>query len=222
MLTREKLLKLLETKRISRTEIAARVGIAYSTFRTYLDEAPRVPAADTGVLIARALDVPSDWLFDDSQDWPPPEQFNIGQVHDAVLINELLARRNRLKRTIDDWVAKVGSHLGMWPSVENMPHPVMQEVIGKIMEGVALACDTLDELVRVDNRFSQLDQAGPDGVTRNQIATLKAIAGDHLAKLEKQHPDVYEKVKQSMKKLVDWSMQEIAEGRDPADGTPPR
>jgi len=31
-----------------------------------------IPRADYGVRLASALGVPAEWLFDDSQDWPPP------------------------------------------------------------------------------------------------------------------------------------------------------
>ncbi len=31
-----------------------------------------IPRADYGVRLAAALGVPAEWLFDDSQDWPPP------------------------------------------------------------------------------------------------------------------------------------------------------
>jgi transcriptional regulator with XRE-family HTH domain len=46
-----------------------------------------IPRADYGVRLAAALGVPAEWLFDDSQDWPPPpteDQQIVAAVRAAV------------------------------------------------------------------------------------------------------------------------------------------
>lgn len=55
-------------------DLAAKAGVPYATLRTYLPGLARAPSVQTGIAIARALDVPVEWLFGESELWPPPRK----------------------------------------------------------------------------------------------------------------------------------------------------
>ena len=74
-----------------------------------------MPAVVKGIAIARALDVPVQWLFDDAQDWPPPEPGNerphfsdaelareAGRRLDSLL-QELAASTKALHQALQAW-----------------------------------------------------------------------------------------------------------------------
>lgn len=68
----EKLARLVKEKGTNLAELARENGIPYKTIRGYLNPgSTRVPAAPTGVALARGLAVSIEWLFDDLKDWPP-------------------------------------------------------------------------------------------------------------------------------------------------------
>lgn len=69
-----KIRRLLSGSPLTRTAAAKQLGVSYSTFRSYLNAADaKRPGVDTAVGIARLFGVSADWLWDDSQGWPPPE-----------------------------------------------------------------------------------------------------------------------------------------------------
>lgn len=47
------------------------------------------PRSDTALRLARAMDVPVEWLIDDEQDWPPPKQQSIASLSTEELTHEL-------------------------------------------------------------------------------------------------------------------------------------
>ncbi len=53
-------------------DIAREVGCSSENVRKIIDQGSQ-PGFFLGVRLAKALDVPVDWLADDDQDWPPPE-----------------------------------------------------------------------------------------------------------------------------------------------------
>ncbi|MCG8404810.1 MAG: helix-turn-helix domain-containing protein [Phycisphaerales bacterium] len=66
----EKTKRLLEGQSLRAVEKAA--GWTTNSLAGTMNQ-KSVPSATKGVALARALDVSADWLFDDDQDWPPPE-----------------------------------------------------------------------------------------------------------------------------------------------------
>lgn len=66
----EKIRRLLKEHRFQQNDVAAASGISYGTFRSYMQTRREcLPSAVTGVKIAKALGVSTDWLWSD-QDWP--------------------------------------------------------------------------------------------------------------------------------------------------------
>src|SRR3954471_10095372 len=56
---------------INKSKAGIAAGLKANTISSYLAKRS-VPRADIAFKIARALDVPLDWLLDDAQGWPPP------------------------------------------------------------------------------------------------------------------------------------------------------
>lgn len=79
----------------NRSELARRAGLSSTAITDYLQKG-YIPRADKAVLLARALDVPLDWLVDDERDWPPPkvDKPTAANLSDDDLMMEL-ARRYR-------------------------------------------------------------------------------------------------------------------------------
>lgn len=91
-----KLNQLLAERRFDQKEVAAAAQISYGTFRSYLKpENAAIPAADTGVKIAKALSVPAEWLWSDAN-WPPPDphKSSVSGVPSKELVDELARRRD--------------------------------------------------------------------------------------------------------------------------------
>jgi len=82
----EKLRRLTEGK--NKAELALSVKLKPTVISDYVRRgyAPRV---DIALKIARALNVPLDWLADDSQDWPPPPASIPASLTAAQLASEL-------------------------------------------------------------------------------------------------------------------------------------
>ena len=83
-------------------ELARRVEIPYSTFQRWMganDGEKNQPRSSQGVRIAIGFGVDPAWLFDDSQDWPPPETGDITDVLLALdkLSEELDSVRNHAR-----------------------------------------------------------------------------------------------------------------------------
>lgn len=67
----EKIHRVSEARRAELSRIASDAGIPYNTLRGYT-QGGKMPSASNGISLARALNVGIEWLFDDSQGWPPP------------------------------------------------------------------------------------------------------------------------------------------------------
>lgn len=94
---RQKILKLIGEKRISRAAVAKAAGVAYNTFRSYLDpKNPSTPASGIGVKIANFLEVPAGWLWDKELDWPPHSD-SIINIPDGPLVAEVSRRRQMVR-----------------------------------------------------------------------------------------------------------------------------
>ena len=107
----EKLTRL--TKGKNKAELARRAGLKPTTISDYIAK-EYAPRSDIALKMARALEVPVDWLIDDAQDWPPPPQQSVSALSTEDLAHELGRRMrpvgtemfigiNRAQRA--DWVA---------------------------------------------------------------------------------------------------------------------
>lgn len=67
----EKLDKLIDLRHTNQSELSRKTGIAQSAISD-MTRGERRPYMDQSLLLARALDVPLDYLADDSLDEPPP------------------------------------------------------------------------------------------------------------------------------------------------------
>lgn len=85
------------TKDRFRADVAREARLPATAISNYINK-QQVPRADRALALARALKVPLEWLVDDKQDWPPPDQtkLRIEDVSTGQLIREL-ARRYRLE-----------------------------------------------------------------------------------------------------------------------------
>lgn len=89
----QKIKKLLDDRGWSASELARRAGLSQRSV-AYIIKGAREPGVRTARLIANALGVGVDWLFDDAADWPPPRAGSDTRViPDALLIEEVLQRR---------------------------------------------------------------------------------------------------------------------------------
>lgn len=79
MKMRDKLLKLVASEPIAK--VARRAKVSPSTISNLVNRGS-IPRADNALLLARALNVPLEWLVDDLQGWPPPPP-NAGPLEQA-------------------------------------------------------------------------------------------------------------------------------------------
>jgi len=88
----EKLRRLTEDK--NKAEVARKAGLKATMISDYISK-EYVPRADIALKMARALQVPLEWLVDDAQDWPPPkpkEQPSVRDIADSELLREVATR----------------------------------------------------------------------------------------------------------------------------------
>ncbi|MGE5607686.1 MAG: helix-turn-helix domain-containing protein [Bacillota bacterium] len=92
----EKLRRLTEDR--NKAELARKAGLKPTTISDYVSK-EYVPRADIALKMARVLEVPVDWLIDDSRDWPPPkanDKASVRTLSDLDLMREV-CYRYRLK-----------------------------------------------------------------------------------------------------------------------------
>ncbi|QOV88435.1 helix-turn-helix domain-containing protein [Humisphaera borealis] len=73
------------------------VGLPDTAISNYIASGS-IPRADIALKLARALEIPLEWLVDDDQDWPPPTsstQPGLSIVSDNDLLHELATRYRR-------------------------------------------------------------------------------------------------------------------------------
>jgi transcriptional regulator with XRE-family HTH domain len=111
------------------------VGLGDTTISTYIAKGS-IPRADIAFKISKAFNVPTDWLLDDSQEWPPPERILLADVDDNRLMREV-CRRARLdaidvRELVDragqiNW-AEVSSRISGVPAGDRIPDELCAEV----------------------------------------------------------------------------------------------
>jgi len=95
MTVTEKLIRLTADR--GKSQVAGAAGLPKSAISNYIAK-KQMPRGDNALALARALNVPLEWLVDNEQDWPPPQ---VGaptpaQLSDEDLMNEV-ARRYRIR-----------------------------------------------------------------------------------------------------------------------------
>jgi hypothetical protein len=95
---REKLRKRVAELKLNKTRASRDAGLPPSTISSYLAKPDSLPRLDIALRIARAIDVPLEWLADDEQDWPPPasSKRSLPDVPQVELTREVV-RRYRLQ-----------------------------------------------------------------------------------------------------------------------------
>jgi transcriptional regulator with XRE-family HTH domain len=86
------------TKKRSQASIARDAGLAPSILSNYINRGSE-PLASAALKLARALEVPVDWLLDDAQGFPAPEPTpkpSASDLPDRELMMELAVRQRRL------------------------------------------------------------------------------------------------------------------------------
>lgn len=87
---------------LNKARAARDVGLPESTISSYLSKTDSLPRSDIGMKIARAINVPPEWLFDDGQEWPPPSRTEAVSL-EALSADELMREVcRRYRRTMID------------------------------------------------------------------------------------------------------------------------
>jgi transcriptional regulator with XRE-family HTH domain len=104
----EKLKKL--TEGMNRSEISRRADLPSQYIANYITR-DSIPSASIALSLARALDVPVEWLIDDQQDFPPPKTgtMSLKNATDAELIEEVETRYQRAAVALLDTLEKLKS-----------------------------------------------------------------------------------------------------------------
>lgn len=92
---KDRLREEIEFKGLLGKEIAAQVGISYSTFLSYIDQRGVLPNVETAVKIAKVLGVSVEYLVTGNKNTTPnsPEEMLVNNFHNMSESN----RRNLLK-----------------------------------------------------------------------------------------------------------------------------
>jgi transcriptional regulator with XRE-family HTH domain len=97
----EKLAKLTEGK--NKQKLGEDAGLPQTAISNYISKG-NVPRVDSALALARALNVPLEWLVDDEQDWPPPsgDTNSLTIASDDDLMREVCRRfRMEALRVVD-------------------------------------------------------------------------------------------------------------------------
>ncbi|HOQ87811.1 MAG TPA: helix-turn-helix domain-containing protein [Phycisphaerae bacterium] len=68
----DKLLRLQAERGYAWAKIERNAGLSRNRISNMINQGT-MPAADDGIKLARALGVSAEWLFDEDQGWPPPD-----------------------------------------------------------------------------------------------------------------------------------------------------
>jgi transcriptional regulator with XRE-family HTH domain len=165
----------------SRAAVARNAAVPATVITTYINRGSE-PSARNALHLARALNVPTDWLIDDERGWPPPSP---NAAHDATdltdhdLLHELAKRYRRASmefqdaarraKTID-W-AKVADQAEATPADKPLPGKArrakfaiesLQVKFGRAMQDFDVffySCTHHDELPGADRPVETFDTA---------------------------------------------------------------
>jgi transcriptional regulator with XRE-family HTH domain len=101
---------------LNKAKVGRAVGLQANTISSYIATGS-VPRGDIALKIARALDVPLEWLVDDSQDWPPPlaDAKGVATSADSELMEEACRRLANVAARVESEVTRLGKI--DWPTV---------------------------------------------------------------------------------------------------------
>jgi transcriptional regulator with XRE-family HTH domain len=189
----EKIVRWIAEKGVSRAALAKTAKIGPSVLNNYVKERQSSPMAENALRLSRAMQVPLDWLVDNSRDWPPPAQGSQGSIESQLinvplssLLHEL-ARRYRLD-TLDvlpdlveaqetDW-SKVFAEAKDLAEGEPIPQSLARELqlLGKISSGVLAVLVRYDVHIAADFRHHELPGADRPPETLSYVATISAFS----------------------------------------------
>jgi hypothetical protein len=90
----EKLRMVVTENSVNKSKASRDAGLPESTISSYLAKPDSLPRIDIALKLSKVLDVPFEWLADDSQDWPPPsgDNRNLNAIPDHELMAEACRR----------------------------------------------------------------------------------------------------------------------------------
>jgi len=197
----EKLRRRVNELGVPKARLAESVGLKPTVISSYLAKPDSIPRADIGCKIAQAIHVPCEWLFDDKQDWPPPEPAKAPTIADLPDQELMLETARRWLKENESFLAALDEAEKVdWDKVaaamvkhtENKPLPgIVSMDAWSAIE--SLETSFLFATRRFDPRFhamkyyanlnlSKRDQTEFDnGTILNRIAALKLHPGYRTA-----------------------------------------
>lgn len=144
-------------KNRSYADIARGVGCSAENIRKIIDQGSQ-PGFSLGIRLAKTLGVPPDWLADDSQDWPPPED-------DSRKASEMIERALAGAGLAGKLSADEREILTNW---RRLDHPLRQKVIGYVIglattgdqAGADLGADLAENLARSEPAADRNNNSG--------------------------------------------------------------
>lgn len=158
----QKISRLLEDR--SKADISGRAGFKSKIAISNIINKKSDVRVSTALKVARALNVPLDWLADDSQDWPPPASA-------SVLDQAMELIQPRTKRRFEAMSLKYGG-----------PHVVLAGAIEFLTDaanaGIHIAVDAgPDEMTTEDHVTDEIAGEAMERIT-DAAEMAKRIAGD--------------------------------------------
>lgn len=137
-----------------------------------------MPRADIALKIARALQVPLEWLVDDEQDWPPPPSTTAAALSNEQLAAELGNRLLGVGRALLAKILRAEETNWFVVAKELLPIPVAEKLPRK-----------LDQLARLPSQIqalvAELDQYDPTAPVGETAPAdlLRFVRPDYLLSL---------------------------------------
>jgi len=184
---REKLVEL--TRGRVRKDVAADAGIAPGILNNYINRGSE-PMASQALKLARALQVPFDWLVDDDSAMPPPSMTDsLANINDNALMAEVTKRWMRALKELQsayervavyDWAA-ARKVLQNWDGADDPLPPDVQEienVVRDLMTRVYIAEHWFDprRISPVSARRLEADLAAAKAAAQSALATCPEVA----------------------------------------------
>lgn len=176
------------TENANRAETARLAGLKPAVFNNYIYRGSQpLPAAS--VKLARALNVPLEWLLDDEQDWPPPPRGGAAALSTEELAAELGQRmrgtatmlfENICRAQKIDWI-KVASEL-LKADFSKLNTPAGTPLPKWLMDAADIPgqCNYLLSQLRHYNPHAEVGESAPPEVLKVVLPTFEVTLIDLL------------------------------------------